>query len=669
MSDIIHLLPDAVANQIAAGEVIQRPASVLKELVENSIDAGATFILVVFRESGRNLLQVTDNGKGMSPADARMSFERHATSKIASANDLFKLTTMGFRGEALASIASVAQVELKTRREEDELGISVEIAGSRISQESAVQCNKGTTLIIKNLFFNVPARRRFLKSDNVEKTHLLNEFYRIVLVHPEIEFSLYEGDEEIMQLPPAKAKVRIEQVFGNARKKISQQLLSIDAETGLVTLRGFIGRPEFAQKNAQQFFFVNGRYMRHPYFHKAVMLAYNQLIPSGENPQYFIYFDVDPESIDVNIHPTKTEIKFENEQAIWSILSAAVKEVLGKFNVVPSIDFDQSDAPELLLKADPEKAVMPRTTFNPDYNPFHSSSYKRPQMEWEKLYSDFETNKNGNFPDHGIAESELEDGSSMGMAKDVFMNDFGYARTQSVSGSDGSEPFNGSKSFNGSGLYEDSGRFMDHSGAFVQEQEHVQMRIVSSDEHQGDYFQLKNRFVVTSVKSGMLLVDQRRAHIRVLFDQFRNEIAQRRGFSQQLLFPEILILDHEELDFFSHIEEDLRFMGFELEKTGKLEFEIKGIPVQLNNSTQLPKMLKDMLHKVMEESGGALDEIHDQLARQLANNAAIQSVQKLNPEEMKDLMQRLFTSPEHNYTPDGKPIMVIWTMDEILKRF
>ena len=343
MSDIIHLLPDSVANQIAAGEVIQRPASVLKELVENAIDAGASFIRVIIKDAGRTLVQVSDNGKGMSETDARMAFERHATSKIKDAQDLFSIRTMGFRGEALASIAAVAQVEMRTRREEDELGTLVEIAGSRVFRQEPVQCDRGTTFQIKNLFFNVPARRRFLKSDSVEKNHILQEFYRIVLVHPDVEFSFYDGDDEIFKLPVSNTKLRIEQVFGSAKKKLNQQLLTIETDTNLVAINGFIGRPEYAQKQAHQFFFVNGRYMRHPYFHKAVMLAYNQLIQSTDNPLYFIYFEVDPQTIDINIHPTKTEIKFENEQAIWSILSATVKEALGKFNIVPSIDFDRED--------------------------------------------------------------------------------------------------------------------------------------------------------------------------------------------------------------------------------------------------------------------------------------------------------------------------------------
>ena len=383
MSDIIHLLPDSVANQIAAGEVIQRPASVLKELVENSIDAGATFIQIVIKDAGRTLVQVIDNGKGMSETDARMAFERHATSKIKNADDLFSLRTMGFRGEALASIAAVAQVELRTRRAEDELGVLIEVAGTRVFKQETVQCDLGTSFQVKNLFFNVPARRRFLKSDNVEKSHILNEFYRIALVNSTVTFSLFDGDEEMFHLPASNNKIRIENIFGkNSKKRWQQQLLTIETSTNLGNIYGYVGKPEYAQKSAIQYFFVNGRYMRHSYFHKAVLLAYNQMIQASESPNYFIYFDVDPQTIDVNIHPTKTEIKFENEQAFWSILTAAIKEALGKFNVVPSIDFDQEGAVEMSSTMSLENIRPPQTNFNPNYNPFGTSAYKRPNLDW-----------------------------------------------------------------------------------------------------------------------------------------------------------------------------------------------------------------------------------------------------------------------------------------------
>jgi DNA mismatch repair protein MutL len=609
MSDVIHLLPDSVANQIAAGEVIQRPASVLKELVENAIDAGAGFIQVVVKDAGRTLIQVTDDGKGMSETDARMAFERHATSKIKDAQDLFSIRTMGFRGEALASIAAVAQVELRSRREEDELGTFVEIAGSRVFKQESVQCTKGTTFLVKNLFFNVPARRRFLKSDSVEKNHLLNEFYRIVLVHPDVEFSFYDGDDEIYRLPVSNIKVRIDQVFGNAKRKLNQQLLSVETETNIVKIKGFVGRPEFAQKTSPQYFFVNGRYMRHPYFHKAVMLAYNQLIQPAENPSYFIYFEVDPPTIDINIHPTKTEIKFENEQALWSILSATVKEALGKFNIVPSIDFDREGALDIPVQRNNENINPPKTIFNPSYNPFGASSYKRQQVEWESLYSGFENEKKS---------------------------------TESLDDHFSNQP----------------------DSQVIQSKMNIEEEITG-----GIYFQLKNRYIITSVKSGMLIVDQRRAHIRILFDQFINEIQQKKGFSQQLLFPETLQLMPEDSLFFEQIKKELHYVGFDFEQDISGQYIIKGIPAQLKGTESIISLLNNMIERVKNATGNAVAVMQDQLALALADTAALPTVQSLNNDEMTKLVEQLFACSFHNHTPDGKPIMSIITQEEIQQRF
>ena len=368
MSDIIHLLPDSVANQIAAGEVIQRPASVIKELVENAIDADAQNIHVLVTDAGKTCIQIIDDGKGMSETDARLSFERHATSKIREAADLFALRTMGFRGEALASIAAVAQVELKTRLESEELGTKLVIAGSKVESQEAVSCSKGSNFSVKNLFFNVPARRKFLKANSTELSNILAEFERIALVHPEVAFSLYSNDSELFNLPVSPLRQRILAIFG---KKLNQQLLNIEVNTTMVKISGYIAKPETARKKgAHQYFFVNGRYMRHPYFHKAVMEAYEQLIPVGEQVSYFIYFEVDPANIDVNIHPTKTEIKFENEQAIWQILSASVKESLGKFSAIPSIDFDTEDMPDIPAFEQNLPPAPPKIHYNSDFNPF-----------------------------------------------------------------------------------------------------------------------------------------------------------------------------------------------------------------------------------------------------------------------------------------------------------
>lgn len=404
MSDIIHLLPDSVANQIAAGEVIQRPASCLKELVENSLDAGAMHIRIIVRDAGRTLLQVVDDGKGMSPTDARMAFERHATSKISQASDLFALRTMGFRGEALASICAVAHVELQTRRQEDEVGTRVEVAGSKVLGQEMVQCAVGTNIRVKNLFFNVPARRKFLKTDQTELRNLLTEYYRIALVYPQVQFTFVSNDEILSDLAPATQKQRIEAVFGHSSKPYTSHLVDISTNTELVSISGFIGKPETVGKNSQQYMFVNGRYMRHAYFHKAIMTAYSGLLMPDHSPSYFLYFTIDPDAIDVNIHPTKTEIKFADEQAVFQILLAATKEALGKFNVAPSLDFSNTtklDIPTIPIGSIPIAA--PVLQVDPTYNPFKAHTEKSNVSTWQQLYG--EPNRVSN-----IGTTELEIG-------------------------------------------------------------------------------------------------------------------------------------------------------------------------------------------------------------------------------------------------------------------
>ncbi|MBP6634230.1 MAG: DNA mismatch repair endonuclease MutL [Paludibacter sp.] len=615
MSDIIHLLPDAVANQIAAGEVIQRPASVLKELVENAIDAGADFIQIVMKDAGRTLIQVTDNGKGMSETDARMAFERHATSKIKDAADLFSLRTMGFRGEALASIAAVAQVEMRSRREEDELGVVIEIAGTRVFRQEAIQCEKGTTFLVKNLFFNVPARRRFLKSDNVEKSHLLQEFYRIALVNAQVEFSFFDGDEEIFHLPVSNVKVRIENTFGKTlKKRFQQQLLPIETSTNLVSIHGYVGKPEFAQKSANQYFFVNGRYMRHPYFHKAVMLAYNNMIQPTEGPNYFIYFEVDTQTIDINIHPTKTEIKFENEQALWSILSATVKEALGKFNIVPSIDFDQEGAPEMPVQSvNLENIRPPQTSFNPNYNPFASSSYKRPEINWEKLYGGFEDDA----PEAQLVPQFEEEEA------------FSVPNTQ-----------------------------QDLHHAFQQE----------ISEFQSTNFQLKNKFVITNVKSGMLMIDQHRAHVRILFESFLQQMLVRKVSTQQVLFPETLELHQDDALYFEQILDDLNAAGFDFNMDDRELVQVTGVPAQLGTESVVA-LLKTLIEKARTTALNSATEVSENIALALAEASSIKSGQSLTNEEMSDLINRLFACENPNHTPDGKTTMVIFSQDEIMAKF
>ncbi len=610
MSDIINLLPDSVANQIAAGEVIQRPASVVKELVENSIDAGAQNIQVVIKGGGNSLIQIIDDGVGMSETDARMSFERHATSKIRQAEDLFSLRTMGFRGEALASVAAVAQVELRTKREEDELGTFIEIAGTRVFRQESVQTAKGTNIAVKNLFFNVPARRKFLKSVSTEMMHIRNEFFRIVLVHPEISFSLYSDDTELFNLPETNLKARIENVFDTfAKRRMDQQLLPIETNTDLVSITGFVGRPEFSQKNANQYFFVNGRYMRHPYFHKAVMVAYENLIKPNENPNYFIYFEINPNSIDVNVHPSKTEIKFENEQVIWSIVLAVVKETLGKFQVMPPLDFDQEGSPEIPVLGSNVEITQPKVNFNPNYNPFQQSTAKqskRPDFDWEKLYGDFTKGKS-------------EENPAMGFEIEVNVED--------------------------------------------EVQQELELTATNTD-----FFQYGNRYLISAAKSGLMLIDQHRAHFRVLFDRYMLIIQNQKGISQKVLFPEVLELDVNETAVMERILPELLWVGFDIEVFGKNAYAINGIPSEMQAGSCL-SLLKELIAEVLETGMTVKENIQEKIAMVIAKKTAIQYGQVLDKQEMVQLFEDLFSCANHQYTPDGKKIIAHIQHEEIERRF
>ena len=614
MSDIIRLLPDSVANQIAAGEVIQRPASVIKELVENAVDAGAKNIDVLVTDAGKTSIQVIDDGKGMSGTDARLAFERHATSKIREAADLFALQTMGFRGEALASIAAVAQVELRTCQEGEELGTSLCIAGSNVESQETVACPKGSNFQVKNLFYNIPARRKFLKSNQTELSNILTEFERIALVNPSVSFTLHHNGTEMLNLPALPLKQRIMGVFG---KKINQELLSVDVDTTMVRISGFVGRPESSRKKgARQYFFVNGRYMRHPYFHKAVMDAYEQLVPMGEQVSYFLYFDVDPANIDVNIHPTKTEIKFEYEQAIWQILSAAIKESLGKFNAVPSIDFDTEGMPDIpAFENSPYSGLqMPKTTYNPEYNPFNTSpsSYSRQETKgWDKLYEGLETHSSSAFS---------------------------YPEEESC-WDEQSEPT----------LYKQSEE-------------------APSVETASRHYQYKGRFIMTSVKSGLMVIDQRRAHICVLYDRYLAQIASRQGAAQGVLFPDIVQFSASEIPVLQSIMEDLSFLGFELTDLGGGDYSINGIPSGIEG-LRPAELVQNMVHTAMEKGCKVKEEVQGLLALSLAKAAAIVHGQVLSNEEMNSLVDGLLTSTSPNYTPDGKTALVVIQEDELEKMF
>ena len=628
MSDVIRLLPDSVANQIAAGEVIQRPASVVKELVENAIDAGATHIDVSVKDAGKTLIQVIDDGKGMSETDARLAFERHATSKIKEAADLFALRTMGFRGEALASIAAVAQVELRTRMEGEEFGTQIQIAGSKVESQEVVSCAKGSNFAVRNLFFNVPARRKFLKSNQTELSNILTEFERIALVNPNVSFTLYHNDTEMLNLPAIQLRQRIMGVFG---KKLNQDLLSFQIETSMVKIYGYIGKPESARKKgARQFFFVNGRYMRHPYFHKAVADAYEGLIPVGEQVSYFVYFEVDPANIDVNIHPTKTEIKFENEQAIWQILSASAKEALGRSNAVPSIDFDTEGMPDipaydpLPYAGSGPAAAPPVTSYDPTYNPFDikhvaPSSYasRSSASGWEPFYQGLEKKPQ---------QVEMD-------WKDSFPEEMPQEEPEVELPA---EP-----------------TLHDSSAAVEKAAQH---------------YQFKGKYILTSVKSGLMIIDQLRAHVRILYDQYMEQIAARKAASQGMLFPDMVHFSASELPVLESIMDDLSALGFDLSNLGGGSFAINGVPAGIEGLNP-EQLVTNMVHTAIEKGCKVKEEVQSMLALSLAKAAAIVPGQVLTNDEMNGLIEGLFSVSTPNYTPDGKTVLSVIKEDEIEKLF
>ena len=620
--DLIHLLPDSVANQIAAGEVIQRPASVVKELVENSVDAGATSIQVRLTDAGRTNIQVIDNGKGMSETDARMAFERHATSKIREAADLFALYTFGFRGEALPSIAAVAQVELRTRREADELGTVIHIAGSKVESQEVEMCPVGTNFQVKNLFFNVPARRKFLKSNQTELNNVVTELERIALVNPQVAFSLYHNEVELMNVPQATMRQRIQHLFG---KKLGQELLTVEVDTTLVGIKGCVGVPESARKKGTHcFFFVNGRYMRHPYFHKAVMEAYAHLIPPTEQVPYFLYFTVDPSRIDVNIHPTKTEIKFEDEQAIWQILMASVREVLGRSNMAPTIDFDVADCPDIPTFS-PGDALPPppMPTVDTNYNPFKQSAsegYKRPSVRWDEFYKGTE----GSTVGREVLPTMLPD------------EDLPWDIPSAAVAQGGGE------------LLFDS-------------QENEQPKCAACYQYRGQY-------IVTSMKAGLMLVDQHRAHVRILFERYLKQLGEQAAVSQGMLFPEMLELSLLQAAVMETLLDDFYRMGFDISNMGGGSFAIQGVPEGIAGLNPA-KLVTDMLACAMEKEGLDKEEMHRGMSLAMARSAAIVVGEVLAAEEMAALVNSLFQCEMPGYTPDGKKTFVVIDDCEVEKMF
>ena len=621
--DLIHLLPDSVANQIAAGEVIQRPASVVKELVENAVDAGATTIQVRLTDAGRTNIQVIDNGKGMSETDARMSFERHATSKIREAEDLFALYTFGFRGEALPSIAAVAQVELKTRREADELGTVIHMAGSKLESQEVEMCPVGTNFQVKNLFFNVPARRKFLKSNQTELNNVMAEMERIALVNPEIAFSLYHNEVELMNVPQATMRQRIQHLFG---KKLGQELLSVEVDTTLVSIKGCVGVPESSRKKgAHCFFFVNGRYMRHPYFHKAVMEAYTHLIPATDQVPYFLYFTVDPSRIDVNIHPTKTEIKFEDEQAIWQILMASVREVLGRSNMAPTIDFDVADCPDIPVFSGDTLPPPPMPTVDTSYNPFKQSGgsegYKRPSTRWEDFYKGVE-------------------GSSVG--REVRFD----SSTEEILPWDIADGVSNSNEVIPKQLFE-------------VEEERCKCT---------DCFQYKGRYIVTSMKSGIMLVDQHLAHVRILFERYLGQLGSQTAVSQGMLFPEMLELSVAQATIMESLLDDFSRLGFDISNMGGGSFAIQGVPEGIAGLAP-SKLVSDMLSSALEKGGVSKEDIHRGMALTMARSSALVVGEVLSNAEMVNLVDELLACDMPGYTPDGRKTFVTIEDCEVEKLF
>ncbi|MBP5799873.1 MAG: DNA mismatch repair endonuclease MutL [Prevotella sp.] len=605
MSDIIQLLPDSVANQIAAGEVIQRPASVIKELVENAVDAGAKKIQVIVVDAGRTSIQVIDDGKGMSETDARLAFERHATSKIRKADDLFALHTMGFRGEALASVAAVAQVELQTRMADEEIGTLVTVLGSKVTGQEPVSCPIGSHFKVSNLFYNVPARRKFLKTNATELNNILTAFERIVLVYPEIQFSLHSNGVELMNLKSGSLRQRITDVFG---RQYGQELIPVEVSTTMCRIYGFVAKPESARKKGGcDFLFVNGRYMKHPYFHKAVITAYDRLIPEGMAVPYFLYFDISPADIDVNIHPTKTEIKFENEQAIWQILMAAVRDAIGKFCDVPTIDFDTVGRPEIPVY-DPSRQVAPPSPhYNQDYNPFKpTSSSKNPvSSDWQELYDSLLTDP----------VRRATGGSHVDMFAEVDVS-----------------PVNSTP----------------------------EMIAEKSPAH----YQFKGKYVMTAVKSGLMIIDQHRADIRILYEKY---MEQQRGITcntQKMLFPETIQFSVSDAVIFASIFPMLSGLGFDVSDLGGNTYAINGIPAGIDGIDPV-MLLRRMVSDALEKGRGVTEEISSTVALSMARSAAIPYGQILSNDEMENLVNELFSCSNVNYTPDGKNILCIFPQSDI----
>lgn len=623
MTDIIQLLPDAVANQIAAGEVVQRPASAVKELVENAIDAGADRIKLIVRDAGKTLIQVIDNGCGMSLTDARLCFERHATSKIRKAEDLFAIRSMGFRGEAMASIAAIAQVELKTRRVEDELGTVIEIEGSKVTNQFPEALSAGTSICVKNLFYNIPARRNFLKSNSVEMRHIIDEFQRVALAHPEIFFTLHSDNNELFHLTPSTLKQRIVHLFGN---NYNQKLVPVEEETSIIDLKGFIGKPEYAKKTrGEQFFFVNKRFIRDPYLHHAVMNAYEEILPAETFPMYVLFIEIDPSKIDINVHPTKTEIKYEDDKAIYAIIRSAVKRSLGRYNITPSLDFDQETSFSNMISTKPlEEIQAPTISFNPNFNPFE--------------------------------------------------NEIGALRSSSSS----------SRSTDYSSRFERDSipQNWDTLYKITEKENHVQLPLIEPEENDSkeeaiftkaeskkSFFQIHNRYIVSQIHSGVMLIDQQAAHERILFEQYKEQLETNQGSSQQSLFPTTIDLTAADLQLMSDILPELQILGFQLRPFGKTTYIVDGIPADLGNNINEKQIIEQLLEDYKHNNSELKVDKRENLAKSLAKSSAIKAGTALDNEAIAELIDKLFACESPNISVHGKPTIITLTLTELMEKF
>lgn len=647
MSDIIQLLPDSVANQIAAGEVIQRPASIIKELVENSLDAGASHIQVVVEDAGKTLVQVIDNGSGMSATDARLSFERHATSKIKKATDLFALRTMGFRGEALASIAAVAQVELRTRKEGEELGTSICIEGSKLVSQEAISCPIGANFAVKNLFFNIPARRKFLKSNQTELTNILTEFERIALAHPEVKFTIHSAQSVLMDLPQGNFRQRIVSIFG---RKIDAQLVPIHTDTTLAKIKGFVGTPTASKKkNAHQYMFVNGRYMRHPYFAKAIQTAYDRLIPEGQQVPFFINFEVDPARIDVNIHPTKTEIKFEDDSAIFQILLASVREALGKSGAIPALDFDVEGRPDIPpMQFEGESDITPpqihiNTSFNPfaTENPFTTENSDRPVGK---------NASKGNYQGNSTFDSSFERSGRPEVSHNATNWQQVYDEAKKSSSS----------------LFPDDDTLLstqaDNEG---QESDTPLFDVLPSAEQASvtstltnEFLQYHGRYIVTPLNAGLALIDQHRAHTRIIYERLMRQLKTQQAPSQRLLFPEMLTVPLSEAIVLEEIMPQLQHVGFDISPLGQGSFSILAMPLGAEGMKPA-ELVGSILADAVTGEAQAADTVAHLIAASLAQKIAMPVGQALCNEDMKELTEQLFTCQTPQLTPNGLPTIIM----------